>query len=91
MYGDSIPSEVTLCLSNGKKVQCVFVKRKLLLSGSDEIFRVTSLCLLDSILFTYYGDGYFEVSVFAVNCLEKRVWNDNAISGKYTFEKWILI
>lgn len=74
-FGDGIPSEVTFILKNGTKILGNYDKVSKVFIGLHEVFRSTCLSVLDTLLFTYYGDGVFHISAFAGDCVEKPVEN----------------
>lgn len=80
-FGNSIPYQVTFVLANGKRFEGSFDKNGMMLRGLQEVVRVTCLRLFDTVLFTYYGDGIFDVSVFNEQCVEKPVLEDNRFLG----------
>lgn len=68
-------------MKNGKSFECGYDKYKKVLFGLEEIFRITRLSLFETVLFTYIGDGLFEISVFNVQCIEKPLMDDYILSG----------
>lgn len=50
-------------------------------SGLQQVFRLTCLKSLEIVLFTYYGDGKFDVSMFGGDYVEKLVINDSYLQG----------
>lgn len=80
-FGDLIPSQVTFHLEDGQHVKGFFDRELKQFSGLQQVFRLTCFKPLEIVLFTYYGDGKFDVSVFGGDCVEKPVINDSSLQG----------
>lgn len=70
-FGYAIPSNVALVLRSGKIIEAFYDKKSGILFGMQELFRQTTLSLFEILVFTYNGEGVFDVSVFSTQCVEK--------------------
>lgn len=71
--GHFIPEDVKYCLNNGKMVVGSYCQMQKTLHGLDDVFQFTSLQNFEVLLFTYYGEGLFDVSAFRTSCIEKQL------------------
>lgn len=73
MFGHVMPMELKYRLKNGKVVRGSYCKRSKRLTGLEDVYLLTDLKQFEFLLFTYCGDGPFEVSAFVVSCIEKDI------------------
>lgn len=78
-FEDVIPPQVKFILKNGKTVEGGFDKIEKLLFDLEDFCRLISLSLLDTLLFTYYGDVVFDVSAFSGSGVEKVIRDDRLL------------
>lgn len=72
-YGLLIPESVKYSVKNGKTFTGVYNHSKQTLYGLHNVFALLDLQQFEVLVFTYYGDGYFEVSALSSACTEKDV------------------
>lgn len=71
MFGNVIPDEVTIVLLNGSQFKGYVSKTDRRIGGLLDIIEAGYFQKRDSILFTYQGNGKFEVVVFDRSKVEK--------------------
>ncbi|KAK1369217.1 hypothetical protein POM88_035309 [Heracleum sosnowskyi] len=74
MFGRNIPKSVTLCLSNGRRIDCQYLHGERKVTQLLEMAELFSLLENDLLLFTYCGGGNFDVVIFDNARVEKELY-----------------
>lgn len=85
MFGNVIPDEITIVLLNGSQFNGYVSKTDRRIGGLLDIIEAGYFQRRDSILFTYQGNGKFEVVVFDKSKVEKMLLVSATTTGLIIF------